>query len=274
MSHTSASTRPTAPIGIFDSGVGGLTVVRELAHQLPHESIVYYGDTARVPYGSKSPATVCRYSGEILEFLLGQGVKAVVVACNTATAHALAAMRERSPVPVLGVIQPGARAAAAATRTRRIGVIGTVGTIRSRAYEHAIAAVAPDAEVIARACPLFVPLIEEGWSDTEVAYLVAREYLAPIAHTGADTVVLGCTHYPLMKRVIGEVIGRPVRLVDSGAETAAETARLLSAAGLLAPDGTPQRRFVVSDDPAPFLALARRFLGTAAVDGVEHAALG
>ena len=223
--------KSAAPIGVFDSGIGGLTVVRELMRQLPNESIIYFGDTARVPYGPKSPDTVLRYSREIVDFLKGEGVKAVVVACNTATAHALPALREENDLPIIGVIEPGSRAAARATRSGKVGVIGTQGTINSRAYERAIAAAAPHTEITALACPLFVPLVEEGWLDKDVTRMVAKEYLQPIADAHVDTLVLGCTHYPLLKSVIGTVIGREVRLIDSAEETAAETAATLKVIG-------------------------------------------
>ncbi|MBA3657659.1 MAG: glutamate racemase, partial [Gemmatimonadaceae bacterium] len=193
----------SAPIGVFDSGIGGLTVFRELIRQLPNESIVYFGDTARVPYGPKSPDTVLRYSQEIADFLGKQGVKALVVACNTATAHAVPALRTNMKIPVIGVIDPGARAAAKATRSGSVGVIGTAGTIRSRAYETAILNLLPDARISVAACPLFVPLVEEGWLETEATSLVASEYLTPLRDAHIDTLVLGCTHYPLLKRVIG-----------------------------------------------------------------------
>ncbi|HUO51035.1 MAG TPA: glutamate racemase, partial [Gemmatimonadaceae bacterium] len=190
-------TDAAAPIGVFDSGLGGLTVVHELRRQLPAERLIYFGDTARVPYGPKSPDTVRRYAAEITEWLIAQGVKAVVVACNTATAHALPMLRERFPLPVIGVIEPGARAAVRASASGRIGVIGTSGTIASGAYERAIRALRPGAEVTSRACPLFVPLVEEGWLDTPATRLVADEYLRPLAEHGCDALVLGCTHYPL-----------------------------------------------------------------------------
>jgi len=211
----------SAPIGVFDSGIGGLTVVHELIRQLPHESIVYFGDTARVPYGPKSPDTVRRYSREIAAYLTEQGVKAIVVACNTATAHALGTLRGELALPVVGVVEPGARAAVAATRTGRIGVIGTVGTIKSGAYERAICALSPTAQVVARACPLFVPLVEEGWVDHEATRLVAETYLEPLVKANVDTLVLGCTHYPLLKPLLRQVMGPDIRLIDSAEETAA-----------------------------------------------------
>ena len=203
----SRKTNSDAPIGVFDSGIGGLTVVRELIRQLPNESIIYFGDTARVPYGPKSPDTVLRYSREIVDFLKREGVKAVVVACNTATAHALPALKEENDLPIIGVIDPGSRAAARATRSKSIGVIGTQGTVNSRAYARAIKAAAPDATVTALACPLFVPLVEEGWLDTEVTRLVAKEYLQPFFGLPIDTLVLGCTHYHWIEETIAKCAG-------------------------------------------------------------------
>jgi glutamate racemase len=264
----------SAPIGVFDSGMGGLTVVREMMSQLPNESIIYFGDTARVPYGPKSPDTVLRYSREITSYLKGEGVKALVVACNTATAHALPALRREFDMPIVGVIEPGARAAAAVTKTKRVGVIGTAGTIKSRAYEKEIRKLLPDVEVTAQACALFVPLVEEGWLDSEVTRAVARNYLAPIVSAEVDTLVLGCTHYPLMKTVIGNVVGRQVRLIDSAHETARQAGELLRERGL--ENGTPdgaRYRFIASDAPDTFLGLGERFLGSP-IDRVETVTLG
>jgi len=263
-----------APIGVFDSGIGGLTVVRELIRQLPNESIIYFGDTARVPYGPKSPETVLRYSREITGFLKGQGIKAMVIACNTATAHALAALREENDLPIIGVIEPGSRAAARATTGGRVGVIGTYGTINSRAYEKAIAAARPGTTITALPCPLFVPLVEEGWLETEATSLIAKAYLSPLVDAKIDTLVLGCTHYPLLKRVIGTTVGREVRLIDSAEETAAETAAVLRDAGLThAEDGEARYRFIASDAPEMFLRVGQRFLG-ASIDRVETVTLG
>ena len=262
-----------APVGVFDSGLGGLTVVRELIRQLPNESIIYFGDTARVPYGPKGEDTVIRYSQDVTSFLRKQQVKAIVVACNTATAHALPTLRAEQDIPVIGVIDPGARAAVHASREKRIGVIGTRGTIRSRAYDKAIKKLAPDAAVTTAACPLFVPLVEEGWLDSEPTRIIARGYLEPFADGQVDTLVLGCTHYPLLKRVIGETIGRDVRLIDSAEETAAETARVLREHKIEAPDGDARYRFVASDDPEQFLAVGQRFLG-APLERVELVTLG
>ena len=251
-----------APLGVFDSGIGGLTVAHAIFERLPNESVVYFGDTARVPYGPKSPETVRRYSGEILHYLLRRGVKMVVVACNTSTAHALDDLRQRAPVPVIGVIEPGATAAVAATRSGRIGVIGTAGTIASGAYERAIKALRPDATAVSQACPLFVPLIEEGWFDHPATELVAREYLEPLLAADVDVLVLGCTHYPLIKPLLGRVLGPTVRLIDSAQETAAEVVRRLAAGGLAVSD--PQcvtHEFVVSDDEPHFRNVGARFLG-------------
>ncbi len=258
-----------APIGVFDSGLGGLTVAAEVMRQLPAEGLIYFGDTARVPYGPKAPSTVRRYSREIASFLEREGVKAIVVACNTATAHALTALRAELHVPVIGVIEPGARAAVAATRSGNVGVIGTAGTIRSGAYERAIRELAPDARITVQPCPLFVPLVEEGWLDKDATRLVAEEYLAPLIDAGVDSVVLGCTHYPLLKPMLAEVLGNGVRLIDSAAETAAETRRTLAERALETPStDEPLRRFVASDDSSQFLRLGQRFLGRA-LDAVE-----
>jgi glutamate racemase len=256
-----------SPIGVFDSGLGGLTVAHAIMRQLPGESLVYVGDTARVPYGPKSPETVRRYSTEIGFYLLEQGVKAIVVACNTATAHALPALRDELPVPVIGVVNPGARAAVNATRNGRIGVIATQGTIRSGAYVRAIEAESPTAQVTALACPLFVPLVEAGWTDHDATRLIAREYLAPFMHEEVDTLVLGCTHYPLIKSLIQDVVGPGVRLIDSAEETAADTRRMLVEFDLSADAGAEATyRFVASDDPDQFLTLGQRFFG----DRIDH----
>lgn len=239
-------------------------MARAIYQALPNDSTLYFGDTARVPYGPKSPSVVRRYSLEIMEWLVGQGVKAVVVACNTSTAHALDALIAQSPVPVLGVIAPGAAAAVAAVPARSIGVIGTTGTIASGAYARAIRALAPNAVVIERACPLFVPLVEEGWFDHPATELVAREYLQPLVSAQVGGVVLGCTHYPLLKRLIGEIMGPDVALIDSAEQTAAALAKLLAIAGQDAaprPGGDVFHRFAVSDDPERFRQIGSRFLG-------------
>src|SRR5437879_4667051 len=250
-----------APLGVFDSGIGGLTVARALFERLPRESVIHFGDTARVPYGPKSPDTVPRYAGEILAYLLQGGGKALVVAGNTITAQALAYLQERSPVPLVGVIEPGARAAVAATRTGTIGVIGTAGTIASGAYERAITALRADARVHSQPCPLFVPLVEEGWFEHPAAELIAREYLEPLRRANVDVLVLGCTHYPLLKPLLARVMGSDVKLVDSAEETATAVARELERLELLANGGTHEHRFVVSDDEPHFRKVGALFLG-------------
>jgi glutamate racemase len=215
-----------------------------------------------VPYGIRSAETVTRYSFENTRFLLSQEIKMLVVACNTASAVSLDAVKKEFPLPVIGVLEPGARAAAAATRTRRIGVIGTEATIASGAYERAIARIAPDAQVFTKACPLFVPLAEEGWLDNDVADRAAERYLSPFRTTGIDTLVLGCTHYPLLKRVIGRVVGPAITLIDSATETAAEVAAVLDKLKWRRPDaGAVERRYFVTDTPARFERLGKLFLG-------------
>ncbi|HUP01671.1 MAG TPA: glutamate racemase [Gemmatimonadota bacterium] len=261
------------PIGVFDSGIGGLTVMHALMERMPHESLVYFGDTARVPYGPKSKETVTRFSCENVDLLARRGVKAVVVACNTATAFALPALRARFELPIAGVVGPGARAAAAATRSGRVGVIGTHGTIGSGAYRDALLAIEPGLTVVSRACPLFVPLAEEGMTDHPAARLIAGEYLSPFREDGVDTLILGCTHYPLLKPVISEILGERVRLIDSAEETAREVVALLAERGLARADGRPEYRYLVSDLPDQFLRIGQRFLGQR-IDRVEVAAAG
>ena len=257
------------PIGVFDSGVGGLTVVRALRKALPGEDIVYLGDTARVPYGSKSPRTVERYSLACQQFLLDRHVKLVLIACNTASANALPALVEASPVPVIGAVEPGATSALAATTNRHIGVIGTLGTIRSSAYAKAIAARDPDARLTALACPLLVPLAEEGWTDDEVAVLVARRYLAELfaRDRAIDTLVLGCTHYPLLKDVIGkvalELAGHPVAVVDSATAMADAAREALGSPSAMGPNrrAAAGRLDCFATDTSRLDELAPRFLG-------------
>lgn len=249
-------------IGVFDSGIGGLTVVAEIARQMPHESIVYFGDTARLPYGPKSAETVTRFAIEDTEFLRRHNVKMIVVACNTASSVAIEALRERYELPVVGVIQPGAFAAVSSSLAGRIGVIGTEGTIASGAYEREIHQIDPDIEVIEKSCPLFVPLAEEGWTEREVTLVIAHEYLAPLRDAGVDVVVLGCTHYPILKATIGRVFGPGVRLIDSAEETAREISQRLQQNRLSADESSdPVHRFFVSDVPHRFQEQAERFLG-------------
>jgi glutamate racemase len=253
-------------IGIFDSGVGGLTVQKAIIERLPGLDTVYLGDTARVPYGTKSPEVVTQYSLRNARFLLSREISLLVVACNTASAVALPALRAALGVPVLGVVEPGARAAARASRAGRVGVIGTESTVASGAYQAAILAARPGAEVLARACPLFVPLAEEGWTDPadEVVRAVARRYLRPFVEAGVDALVLGCTHYPLLRGAIAAELPGVV-LVDSAQAIAAEVAAQI---GDL-PDGEGAHRFFVTDVPGRFLRVAERFLG-AAVESAEQ----
>ena len=249
------------PIGIFDSGIGGLTVVSQVKKILPREEIVYFGDTARVPYGTKSRETVTRFSVENVEFLMRHDVKLVIIACNTASSLALNFLKRCFRVPVMGVIEPGAKAAVAATRSGRVGVIGTSATISSGAYEKAIKRIRRRISVSSRSCPLFVPLVEEGWHATGVCRDVASIYLKDMKKRGIDTLILGCTHYPLLKNVIGRVMGPKVHLVDSAREVAKEARLVLDAGGLLNKSGGVRRhRFFVSDEPARFARMGERFL--------------
>jgi glutamate racemase len=259
------------PIGIFDSGLGGLTVLRAVSRRMPEENLVYFGDTAHVPYGSKSRETVTRYSLEVARFLAGKRIKALVVACNTSSALALDAVARALDVPVLGVIRPGAAAAAAATRNGRIGIIGTEATIASGAYTAALRTRLPRVRVATAACPLFVPLVEEGWWGHRATVLVARHYLGGLRRSGIDTLILGCTHYPLLKGVVRRVMGRGVSLIDSAEQTALETERLLLRLGLRRERGRGTQRFFVSDAPRRFLKLARRLLGVRVSRVERHA---
>ncbi len=248
-----------APVGVFDSGLGGLTVVREIIRQLPEENIVYFGDTARVPYGSKSQSTVIHYTEQILRFLYTKEVKAIVVACNTVSAYALEEVKAGVPVPIIGVVKPGARVAAHATVNGRVGVIGTEATVNSGLYSSYIMELAPDVKVFSRACPLFVPLAEEGlWKDPVTTEIAAR-YLADLKAADIDTLILGCTHYPLLRSTIREVMGNSVNLVNPAYETAVELRRTLEHFDLMRETGLEQKQpsysFYVSDDPERF----RRF---------------
>ncbi len=252
-----------APIGIFDSGLGGLTVLKEIRAQLPRESVVYLGDTARVPYGPKSPETVTRFALDAALFLLRKGVKLLVVACNTSSAMALETLRATLRVPVIGVIEPGVRSALAGAQTGRIGVIGTVGTIASRVYQRGIRELLPDAQIHATACPLFVPLVEEGWIDHPVTRLVAEEYLCGMRESGVDALVLGCTHYPVLKGVIREVMGANTRLIDSAEEVAAEVGRVLADMNLASPSrGPAETGFFATDVPERMADQGERIWGT------------
>jgi len=250
------------PIGVFDSGIGGLTVVRALHQRLPHENIIYFGDTARVPYGPKSPQVVREYTAQDVDFLTENDVKMIVVACNTVSSVALDVVQQRSRVPSVGVIVPGAEAAVRASVTRRIGVIGTSATINSKAYVNAIRHAAQDAEVFSGVCPLFVPLAEEGMTDHQATDLIAREYLFPLTLERIDTLILGCTHYPILARAIRKAVGDSITLIDSGEATAEVVESLLKEKDLKNESReNANLRFFVSDIPAKFAEIGERFLG-------------
>lgn len=249
------------PIGIFDSGVGGLTVAREIQRLLPGEDIVYFGDTARVPYGTKSRETITKFSVENVEFLMRKDVKLVVVACNTASALSLDFLKRCFRVPIVGVIGPGAKAAASATTSKRVGVIGTNATITSRSYDKAIKKFDSGILVSSAGCPLFVPLVEESWLKGSITNAIASVYLAPLKAARIDTLIMGCTHYPLLRKVIQGVMGRKVVLIDSAKEVAKEVKMILGSAGALNSQSRRSRQnFFVSDEPSRFLRMAERFL--------------
>lgn len=257
----SGPAKAARPIGVFDSGIGGLTVVSALRTLLPNESIFYLGDTARVPYGGKSETTVQRYSLEIAAMLLEEKAKTVVVACNTASALALPQLEKSLPVPVTGVILPGARAAIAKTRTGHVGVIGTRATIKSGAYEHALRSLNPDVRVTARACPLLVPLIEEGWLENTITDEIIMQYLGPLMEDGIDTLVLGCTHYPLLRHAVARLLGDGVALVDSAENCANAVRELLVRENLCAPETNGGAlQVALTDPPDNFLRVAREAL--------------
>jgi glutamate racemase len=253
---------PSSPIGVFDSGIGGLTVVSAIMERLPGEQVIYFGDTARVPYGVKSVETIALYAAQITRFLLQHNVKLLIIACNTMAAVAYQAVQDLAAVPVLEVIDAGARGAVTKTITRRIGVIGTPVTIRSNAYTRALHHYDPDLRVVAQACPLFVPLVEEGWLDHPVTRLTAQEYLKPVLDQDIDTLVLGCTHYPLLKPLLQEVVGSNVQLVDSAEAMAIRTEALLDEMHLRNPRGQNcEHSFCVTDLPFRFQDIGERFLG-------------
>jgi glutamate racemase len=250
------------PIGIFDSGIGGLTVLKEILSELPLESTVYLGDTARVPYGIRSPETVTRYSFENTRFLSSRGIKMLVVACNTVSAVSLDTIKRSLDIPVIGVIEPGAKAAVTATKNKRVGVIGTSATIRSSSYTKAINAADPSVEVFALPCPLFVPLVEEGWTEGPIVEMTAERYLKEVREKEIDTLVLGCTHYPLLKNVLAKIMGTKVRLIDSAIETAREIKKTLGGSSLLnTTSRSASREFYVTDSPEKFTDIGERFLG-------------
>ena len=260
------------PIGVFDSGLGGLTAVRELSRILPGEDIVYFGDTGRVPYGSRSRETIIKYARQDVAFLRTFDLKAIVIACGTVSTTALEALRAENDLPILGVVDPAARAAARATRSGRIGLIGTQASIRTGAYERALAALRPGCEVMARACPLFVPLVENGRfrPGDAVAELVTAEYLSPLREAGVDTLVLGCTHYPLLTDVIRAYMGPGVALINVGEACAGQVAEDLRAADALADRDRGRRQYFVSDSVDDFARLASIFLGEDVEGHVEQ----
>lgn len=255
--------RRTAPIGVFDSGVGGLTVAREIMRQLPNENIVYFGDTARVPYGSKSKDNIIRYSRQIINFLMTKGVKAIVIACNTASAQALDVVQKEYEVPIIGVVEPGARAALEVTESKKIGVIGTEGTVRSGMYEKVIQGIQPDVSVTAKACPLFVPLVEEGFKDHHVTEEIIDYYLASMKETDIDALILGCTHYPLLRSKIMEYVGDKIKLVNPAYETAMDLKKLLQENDMENPDVEGEHgsySFYVSDAADKFKQFANSIM--------------
>lgn len=249
------------PIGVFDSGIGGLTVLQEITEQLPGEDIIYFGDTARIPYGTRSRETVIKYSFQCIRFLLSKDIKAIVIACNTASAMALKEARKVFDVPIIGVIDPGSNAAVSSTKNNKIGVIGTTGTINSEAYQKRIRIAHPNSEVIGVSCPLFVPIVEEGWEDTDVAFLTAEKYLLELKEHNIDTLVLGCTHYPILRYTVDKVIGDKVKLINPAYETAKCTKKLLKDKKLLSDkiDGS-KCEFYVSDDPEKFRRIGGNIL--------------
>ena len=249
------------PIGVFDSGIGGLTVFKELIKILPRENIIYFGDTARVPYGSKSEKTIRDYSIQNAKFLLSKNVKAIVIACNTSSAIALEEIQSITNLPVVGVIKPGSIAAVNSTKNKRIAVIGTTATISSKSYEKEIKCLDSSIEVYGKACPLFVPIVEEGWANHKIAYLAAEEYLSELKKHSIDTLVLGCTHYPLLRNTIQKVIGENVQLIDSGIETAQVVKKILEENDFLnRSELKPDYKFYVSDLPLQFKKVGEMFL--------------
>ena len=249
------------PIGVFDSGVGGLTVAKEIMHQLPQEKIIYFGDTARVPYGSKSKETVTMYSRQIIRFLQTKHVKAIVIACNTASAFALETVKNELNLPIVGVVKPGAKTAAQTTRNGNIGVIATEGTINSGIYTEFLAQLKPELHVYGKACPLFVPLVEEGWINDPVTKMIVSRYLTDLMEKDIDTLVLGCTHYPLLRHIIREVVGENISLVNPAYETARSLKQLLEEKNLLNENQKqPEHTFFVSDGAEKFRQFANTIL--------------
>ncbi|MGL5329740.1 MAG: glutamate racemase [Peptostreptococcaceae bacterium] len=250
------------PIGVFDSGLGGLTVLKEIIKVLPNENIVYFGDTARVPYGPRSKDAIMKYTFQAINFLISKNVKSIVIACNTATARCLKEAKEKYELPIIGVIEAGARTAAYSTKNNVVGIIGTDGTVSSKSYNTEIEQINKNIKLVSKACPLFVPLIEEGWANTEVAHLVAKEYLQELLDEGVDSIVLGCTHYPILKRTIGEFVGEEIKLVDPAKETAKDLSDILKQENILRDDNEnpPTYEYYVSDIPERFVNIGEQFL--------------
>jgi glutamate racemase len=248
-------------IGMFDSGIGGLTVLKEVRKLLPHEHVIYLGDTARVPYGNKSPQTITKYALESAIFLLTKGIKILVIACNTSSALALNILKKKLPIPVLGVIDPGAKEAVEHSQNKRVGIIGTKATVKSMAYVKAIRRLDPGVEVLSKACPLFVPIAEEGLEDDKIAYLVAEKYLEEFKGSSIDTLVMGCTHYPILEGVIKTVMGHSVTIVNTGRETAKAVKNALEQKKIINDTGKGGAEYFVTDSPESFREIGSRFLG-------------
>ncbi len=261
-------------VGVFDSGIGGLTVLREIIKSLPQEEIIYLGDTARVPYGTKSSVVVRRYAQENARFLMEKSVKFLVIACNTASALALPFLKEEFSIPMIGVIEPGSKSAALATRSKRVGVIGTEGTINSGVYQNTINRLDPSINVFGKPCPLFVPLVEEGWIDNQVVRITAQTYLEDLKKSNIDTLILGCTHYPVLKKTIEDTMGDKVTLIDSAQETAKEAAVILRKKGLIKNSNkTRLHQFYVTDVPERFIRVARKFLNDELMEEIRRTEL-
>ncbi len=249
------------PIGVFDSGLGGLTVLKEITRILPNENIVYFGDTARVPYGARSKETIIEYTFQAINFLISQDVKAIVIACNTATARSLVEANQKYDIPILGVIEAGARSVVNSTKNKVVGIIGTEGTVRSKAYNEEIEKLDENIRIIDKACPLFVPIVEEGWANSDIATLTAKRYLQELMDENIDSLVLGCTHYPLLKRTIGEIVGENVILVNPAKETSQDLKKILEDKNITNNVvNEPSYKYYVSDIPEKFVSIAQDFL--------------
>ncbi|RPI13707.1 MAG: glutamate racemase [Ignavibacteriae bacterium] len=263
MSNNKSKDESSRPIGVFDSGIGGLTVVKELSRLLPDEKIIYFGDTARVPYGNKSRETIIHYSLQIAYFLMKKKIKMLVVACNSASSVSLPTLKRHFHIPIIGVIEPGAKAAITKSQNNKIGVIGTLGTVASNSYKKALKKINSKVNVFQQSCSLFVPLAEDGWNDTKIAQEISDEYIKSISGKDIDTLILGCTHYPLLKDVIQKSVGEDVELIDSGRETAKEVKKILEKKDLISKNKLSEKNhsiFYVSDFPHKFTEVSQRFL--------------